>query len=109
MQVDSHAGMKTVVKPDPGLTAPIAQGQQVGTVTVTAPDFPALTVPVYAAQAVDRASIFSRPVGNMFGTDEVIQTMTGPLHHPGRRRGHRQIHPGQAPGRRAGSKRALPC
>ena len=53
MQVDSHAGMKTVVKTDPGLTAPVAQGQRVGTMTVTAPDFPALTVPVYAAAAGD--------------------------------------------------------
>ena len=50
MQVDSHAGMKTALKPDPGLTAPIAQGQKVGTLMVTAPDFPALTVPVYATQ-----------------------------------------------------------
>ena len=39
-----------MVKPDPGLTAPIALGQKVGTMTVTAPDFPGLTVPVYAAQ-----------------------------------------------------------
>jgi len=30
MQVDSHAGMKTVLKPDPGLKAPVQQGQKVG-------------------------------------------------------------------------------
>src|SRR6202012_5422195 len=29
MQVDSHAGLKTMLKPDPGLTAPVAQGQKV--------------------------------------------------------------------------------
>src|SRR5262249_26391367 len=52
MQVDSHAGMKTVVKADPGLKAPIQQGQKVGVLTVTAPEFPNLTVPVYASQAV---------------------------------------------------------
>jgi D-alanyl-D-alanine carboxypeptidase (penicillin-binding protein 5/6) len=67
MQVDSHAGLKTVIKTDPGLTAPVAQGQRVGTMTVTAPDFPALTVPVYAAQPVTRANIFSRSWARFFG------------------------------------------
>ncbi len=52
MQVDSHAGLKTVVKPDPDLKAPIAAGQKVGVLVVTAPEFPDLTVPVYATQAV---------------------------------------------------------
>ena len=42
MQVDSHAGMKTVLKPDPGLTAPIARARRWATMTVTAPDFPAM-------------------------------------------------------------------
>src|SRR5215469_8308608 len=54
MQVDSHAGMKTVLKPDPGLTAPIRAGQKVGVLMVNAPDFPGLSVPVYATQAVDK-------------------------------------------------------
>jgi serine-type D-Ala-D-Ala carboxypeptidase (penicillin-binding protein 5/6) len=52
MQVDSHAGMKTVIKPDPGVTAPVSVGQKVGVLQVTAPEFPALTVPVYATQPV---------------------------------------------------------
>ena len=52
MQVDSHAGMKTVIKPDPGLKAPVQLGQKVGVLTVIAPEFPALTVPVYASQPV---------------------------------------------------------
>jgi D-alanyl-D-alanine carboxypeptidase (penicillin-binding protein 5/6) len=52
MQVDSHAGMKTTLKPDPGLKAPIQQGQKVGVLVVSAPEFPDLAVPVYAAQAV---------------------------------------------------------
>jgi D-alanyl-D-alanine carboxypeptidase (penicillin-binding protein 5/6) len=60
MQVDSHAGLKTLVKTDPGLTAPIAAGQRVGTVTITAPEFPALTVPVYAAQPLAGASLIQR-------------------------------------------------
>jgi D-alanyl-D-alanine carboxypeptidase (penicillin-binding protein 5/6) len=58
MQVDSHAGMNTVVKADPNLTAPVQAGQKVGTLTVTAPEFPSLSVPVYAAQAVDKVGIF---------------------------------------------------
>lgn len=53
MQVDSHAKMKLLLKYYPGLKAPIAAGQKVGELTVTAPDFPALSTPVYAAQPVD--------------------------------------------------------
>jgi D-alanyl-D-alanine carboxypeptidase (penicillin-binding protein 5/6) len=67
MQVDSHAHLKTVVKTDPGLTAPVALGQKVGTMTVTAPDFPSLTVPVFAAQPVPRANIFVRLWNRYFG------------------------------------------
>jgi D-alanyl-D-alanine carboxypeptidase (penicillin-binding protein 5/6) len=66
MQVDSHNAMKTVVKTDPGLAAPIAAGQRVGTATITAPEFPPLTVPVYAAQPLARAGIFQRMMG-LFG------------------------------------------
>jgi D-alanyl-D-alanine carboxypeptidase (penicillin-binding protein 5/6) len=60
MQVDSHAGMKTVVTASPGLKAPIQVGQKVGVLTVTAPEFPALTIPVYAAQAVPEVGTFGR-------------------------------------------------
>ena len=67
MQVDSRSGLKSVVTTDPGLMAPIAQGQRVGTVTLSAPDFPAQTFPVYAAQGVPRAGIASRLWGRMFG------------------------------------------
>ncbi len=63
MQVDSHDKMQTVVKTDPGLTAPIAAGQRVGTATITAPDFPGFTVPVYAAEQVNGASIVQRVMG----------------------------------------------
>src|SRR4051812_4290475 len=60
MQVDSHAGMKIAVKPDPGLKAPVSVGQKVGVLVITAPEFPALTVPVYAAQAVAEVGIFGK-------------------------------------------------
>ena len=60
MQVDSHAGMKTIVKPDPGLKAPIQSGQKVGMLVVTAPEFPNLTVPVYATQAVPEVGMFGK-------------------------------------------------
>jgi D-alanyl-D-alanine carboxypeptidase (penicillin-binding protein 5/6) len=58
MQVDSHNGAKTQLKFDANLTAPISQGQRVGTVTIMAPDFPGLTVPVYATQAVAKENMF---------------------------------------------------
>ncbi len=57
MQVESRKGMKTQLKPNPGLTAPISVGQRVGTLVVTAPDFPALNVPVYAAEAVAQVGL----------------------------------------------------
>jgi len=59
MQVDSHAGMKVAVQYTM-LKAPIAKGQKVGSIYVTAPDFPGETLPVYAANDVGRAGIFSR-------------------------------------------------
>jgi D-alanyl-D-alanine carboxypeptidase len=65
--VDSHAKLKIAVKTDPNLTAPVALGQRVGSMTVTAPDFPAMTVPVYAAAPVERANIFSRLWNRYFG------------------------------------------
>jgi D-alanyl-D-alanine carboxypeptidase (penicillin-binding protein 5/6) len=67
MQVDSHGGLRTEVKIDPGLTAPVRQGQRVGTMTITAPDFPAMAVPVYAAQPVAQANIFVRTWNHYFG------------------------------------------
>ena len=60
MQVDSHAGMKIAVRPDPGLKAPVHVGQKVGMLVVTAPEFPNLTVPVYATQAVSEVGMFGK-------------------------------------------------
>lgn len=42
------------------LRAPIAQGQRVGTLIVTAPDFLGMTVPLYAARDVSQTGIFGR-------------------------------------------------
>ena len=58
MQVDSHASLKTALNIDPNLTAPVAQGQRVGSMVITAQDFPPLSVPVYAAQAVAKENVF---------------------------------------------------
>lgn len=60
MQVDSHAGMKAVLSYTSPLRAPIAAGQQVGTLKITAPDSPDMNIPVYAAETVSRAGLFSR-------------------------------------------------
>ena len=60
LQVDSRPKMKVTLRYIGPLEAPIAQGQQVGALTVTAPDFPGMSVPVYAAESVRRASIFGR-------------------------------------------------
>lgn len=60
MLVESKPGLETAIRLDPNLTAPIAQGQRIGTVTVSAPNFPGMTVPVYAAEAVPQANIAVR-------------------------------------------------
>jgi serine-type D-Ala-D-Ala carboxypeptidase (penicillin-binding protein 5/6) len=67
MQVDSHNALRTELSPDPHLIAPITQGEHVGSMAITAPDFPTMTVPVYAAQNVSRASIFARAWNRVFG------------------------------------------
>jgi D-alanyl-D-alanine carboxypeptidase (penicillin-binding protein 5/6) len=60
LQVDSRAGMKAVVKYDGPVHAPISKGQRIGTLRVTAPDFPGLNVPLYAARDVSETGIFGR-------------------------------------------------
>ena len=54
MQVESRPGMKTQLRLDPNLAAPVKAGQRVGTFAVTAPNFPTLNVPVFAAQSVEK-------------------------------------------------------
>jgi len=60
LQVDSRPGMKVAVHYSGPLRAPIAQGQQVGTMSVTAPDFPGMIIPLYAAHDVSQVGIFGR-------------------------------------------------
>jgi D-alanyl-D-alanine carboxypeptidase (penicillin-binding protein 5/6) len=60
MQVESRAGMKVTVSYDGPVKAPIAKGQQIGTVNITAPDFPGMHVPVYAANSVSGAGLFGK-------------------------------------------------
>jgi D-alanyl-D-alanine carboxypeptidase (penicillin-binding protein 5/6) len=60
LQVDSRPGMKVAVHYSGPLRAPVAQGQQVGTLSVSAPDFPGMTVPLYAAHDVSQVGIFGR-------------------------------------------------
>lgn len=62
LQVDSRPGMKVSVRYTAPLKAPLSRGQQVGTLVVTAPDFPGLTVPLYAAHPVDQMGIFGRMI-----------------------------------------------
>lgn len=60
MQVDSHAGMKVTLNYSGPVKAPIAKGQQIGTLNVSAPDFPGMTVPVYAGESVPSAGIMGK-------------------------------------------------
>jgi D-alanyl-D-alanine carboxypeptidase (penicillin-binding protein 5/6) len=60
MNPDSRPGMKVTLIYDGPVPAPIAKGQQIGTVTIEGPGFPGVTAPVYSANAVDRAGLFGR-------------------------------------------------
>jgi D-alanyl-D-alanine carboxypeptidase (penicillin-binding protein 5/6) len=60
MQADSRPGLKVALVYDGPVPAPIEKGQKVGELKVTAPDYPGLKVPVYAAEPVSRANIFAR-------------------------------------------------
>jgi D-alanyl-D-alanine carboxypeptidase (penicillin-binding protein 5/6) len=75
LQVDSRAGMKVAVAYDGPIKAPITAGQKIGTLKVTAPDFPGLTVPLYAANDVPRTGIFGRM---MLGIHALISGKSGP-------------------------------
>jgi serine-type D-Ala-D-Ala carboxypeptidase (penicillin-binding protein 5/6) len=60
MQVDSRAGMKVALTYDGPVQAPVAKGQQIGVLKITAPDYPGAQVPVYAAADMPRVGIFGR-------------------------------------------------
>jgi serine-type D-Ala-D-Ala carboxypeptidase (penicillin-binding protein 5/6) len=56
--VDSRRDMKVTLKYDMPLKAPIAAGQQLGTITVTVPGKPDKVVPAVAAESVQSTGIF---------------------------------------------------
>ncbi len=60
MQVESRAAMKVTLDYDGPVQAPVAQNQRIGTLRITAPQFPGVEVPVYAAQPVSGAGFFGR-------------------------------------------------
>jgi D-alanyl-D-alanine carboxypeptidase (penicillin-binding protein 5/6) len=60
LQTDSRPGMRVALVYDGPVAAPIEKGQKIGALKITAPDYPGLEVPVYAAESVARAGIFSR-------------------------------------------------
>ena len=60
MTPDSRAKMAVALTYDGPVKAPIAKGQKIGTLSVTAPEYPGLTVPVYAAEDVGSAGFVSR-------------------------------------------------
>jgi D-alanyl-D-alanine carboxypeptidase (penicillin-binding protein 5/6) len=60
MQVDSRTAMKVALVYSGPVQAPIAKGQQIGVLKITAPDYPPAQIPVYAAADVPRTGIFGR-------------------------------------------------
>jgi serine-type D-Ala-D-Ala carboxypeptidase (penicillin-binding protein 5/6) len=58
LQVDSRANMKVVVSYDGPVQAPIAAGQRIATLHVTAPDFPGMDVPLVAKNSVSGTGFF---------------------------------------------------
>jgi D-alanyl-D-alanine carboxypeptidase (penicillin-binding protein 5/6) len=72
LQVDARPTMKVAIKYDGPVQAPIAKGQKIAVLQITAQDFPTMTVPLYAATDVSRAGIFSRvgmAIGHLLGRD----------------------------------------
>jgi serine-type D-Ala-D-Ala carboxypeptidase (penicillin-binding protein 5/6) len=74
MQVDSHASMKVTLTYEGPVRAPVAKGQQIGVVRITAPDFPGFQVPVYAANSVSGAGFFGRI---LLGVEALISSKGG--------------------------------
>lgn len=65
MQVESRNKMKVSVQYTTPLEAPIAKGERIGALTISAPDYPARSYALYAASAVDRAGIITRGLQGM--------------------------------------------
>ncbi len=70
MQVESRKGLKVSVRYETPVIAPVAKGQKLGTLTISAPDYPTQTLPLIAAEPVNRAGFFARGIqgiGAMLG------------------------------------------
>ena len=64
----SRKDMKVAITYDKPVPAPVKKGQEIGKITVTAPDVPPVEAPLFAATAVDRLGPFGRMAtvaGNM--------------------------------------------
>jgi D-alanyl-D-alanine carboxypeptidase (penicillin-binding protein 5/6) len=55
-----RSGMTVKLRYNSPIPAPIAEGQRVGTLTVSAPGRPDLVRPVFAARSIERAGLFGR-------------------------------------------------
>jgi len=56
----SRQGMKATAVYDHAAKAPVAEGQSVGKLMISAPDVPAMEVPLVATKSVDRVGAFTR-------------------------------------------------
>ena len=69
LEVDSRPNLKATISYDGPIKAPIAQGQRIATLHVTAPDFPGMDVPLVAKNSVSSTGFF----GNiMVGLDALF-------------------------------------
>lgn len=62
MRREARKALKVTYAYDGPIAAPIAEGQELGSMTISVPDRDPVTVPLYAAESVDRADIVSRLV-----------------------------------------------
>lgn len=60
LQVDARRTMKVAIRYDGPVQAPVAKGQKIGSLQITAQDFPTMSVPLYAATDIPRAGILWR-------------------------------------------------
>jgi D-alanyl-D-alanine carboxypeptidase (penicillin-binding protein 5/6) len=74
LQVDSRPGLKVALHINSPLKAPVAAGQVVGALMITAPDYPGMTVPVYAAKPVSELGFFGKIVN---GIESMISRKKG--------------------------------
>ena len=61
----ARSGLKAVVSFDQPIAAPVAKGQQIGTLTITAPGLETKIIPLVAASDVDQVGFFVRVFGKL--------------------------------------------